>query len=42
MTDCYRYVLERAKEYMIKKYNFYRVAYIQVPEKYQMYEMDNV
>lgn len=42
MTDCYRFVLERAKEYMIKKYNFYRVAYTQVPEKYQMYEMDNV
>lgn len=34
ITDCYRYILKRAKEYMIKKYRFYRAAYIQIPEKY--------
>ena len=34
ITDCYRYSLTRAKEYMIKKYKFYRVAYIRIPEIY--------
>ncbi len=34
ITDCYRYSLKRAKEYMIKKYNFYRVSYIRIPEIY--------
>lgn len=34
ITDCYRYSLIRAKEYMIKKYKFYKVAYMRIPEIY--------
>ena len=34
LTDCYRFTLKHAKDYMIKKYKFYRIDYIQIPEIY--------
>ncbi|MCQ4673175.1 GntR family transcriptional regulator [Lactonifactor longoviformis] len=34
IRDCYRYTLEHAKKYMIKKYNFLRVSSIRIPEIY--------